>query len=138
MLTLDMNKVNNGVVREYHEANQDGTIPWVKIAHKGDANRRYLMRKEALLKPHRRKLQLGTMPEFEAQNLLRQAFIDVILLDWGNFQPNDDGEVIKYTPKDAEHYLSMPEFYPFWDWMDNEAASFEAFRQEKLKEEVGN
>lgn len=140
MLTLDMDKVAKGTWVDFYEPNRDGTVPSFLLAHKGDANQRYLLRKEAILKPHRRRLQIGTMPEREAAQLLRQAFVETVLLDWKHFQPNDGGagDEIKFSAKDAQYYLDMPEMTPLWEFLDNEAGQFERFRQVKLEEEVKN
>jgi hypothetical protein len=139
MKRLDMDKVNNGVVCQFDaEPNSDGSIPWVKLAHNGTANRRFQSRYEAITKPYRRKLQIGAMKEEEAQALLRKAMVEVCILDWGNIQPDDDGNNIPFSPGAAEDILGNPEFAHFWAWVQAEADNIENYRKERQEQEGKN
>jgi hypothetical protein len=138
MLRLDLQKVKEGVTIPYFEPNKDGSVPWVKLAYLGTANRRYQQRLDIITRPKRRQLAMGAVSEKEAAALYRKAFIECVLLDWGNIQPKDDGEVIPYSEENAELLLGNDEFIPFYEWMETEAKQNDNFKQVVLEQEVKN
>jgi|SRR5215203_1638876 len=138
MQRLDMVKVKEGVIREYFEANQDGSIPWVKLAYTGSANSAYQRRLEVASKPFRRKLNAGVMTEAEAQKLYLSPFCELIILAWGNVQPEDDGEELPFNTKNAVEFLGNPEYSPFYEWLQGEAAQLENYRMLRQETEAGN
>jgi hypothetical protein len=139
MLRLDLNKVREGVIFTYDQyPNKDKTVPWVKLAFMGDANRRYQNRLEALTRPHRRKIQLGTYGEAKSQALFRQAFLECCVIEWGNVQPKDDGVNVPYSFESATALFDDDSYLPFYQWMEGEAQVQESYRLEQQEEEAKN
>lgn len=137
MLKLDKEKIKTGVVIHCNQyPNEDGTIPWVRMSILSDANRRYQQRMEALTRPHRRQLQLGTYGEEKAEGLQRKAFVETSLFEWGNFH---DGEKdIPFSQENAITFFSDDSNYAMYQWMIEEAKIFEHFVDAARKTEAKN
>lgn len=126
MRKLDMAKVRDGVKFELEEnapkrpgeSDQDaakrfaGLKPWVKLAlQHGGANKRYNQRLEALQKPFRRSIQLGTISDEKAESIILQAFVECILIEWGNI---DIPGAMPFTAEGAKAILAEPEWALFY------------------------
>lgn len=126
MQKLDMAKVRDGVVFHLEENDPKkpgeteeqakgrfaGLKPWVKLAlQHGGANKRYNQRLEALQKPHRRAIQLGTISDDKAEAIILQAFVETILIEWGNI---DIPGAIPFTAEGAKRILGEPEWALFY------------------------
>lgn len=137
MLKLDKEKIKSGVVLQCKQyPNEDGTIPWIRVSILSDANRRYQQRMEALTRPFRRQLQLGTYGEEKAEGLQRKAFVETSLFEWGNFQEN--GKEIPFSQENAMIFFGDDTNYAMYQWMIEEVKIFEHFADEAKKIEAKN
>ena len=138
MQRLDMNKVTEGVWVTYPEPNDDGSEFRVQLAMLGSANINYAKRLNAIVRPVRRKMELGTLSEEEGRTLYRKAFIEQILLNWEHCQPDDDGIELPFSKDNAEQFLSDLANATIYDWMIGEATLVEHFRVERRNNDLGN
>ena len=60
------------------------------IHRAGGSNRRFEMRREALLKPYTRQLQTNTMDDAVAQDIFVKLYAETVIVDWSGV-PNEDG-----------------------------------------------
>lgn len=95
----DSDAVRAGVWFEF-DANPDGTVPAFKLAFIGKSNKRYTA---AVRKWTSRFEDENGVPDFanlaeeEADQALLAIFADTVLLDWRNFQPEEDGINLEYS-----------------------------------------
>ena len=82
-----------------------------QLARAGGANKRYQKRLQALMRPHRRLLQAGELPEEVAQKVLAQVYAECIILDWENVT-GPDGEELKFSVENCVRLmLDLPDLF---------------------------
>lgn len=150
MRSLDMTKVREGVKFELEEnepkrpaetdeaakARFAGLKPWVVLAlQHGGANKRYNQRLEALQKPFRRSIQLGTLADEKVEAILVQAFVECILIDWGNI---DIPGAIPFTAEGAKQILSEPKWALFYGELRTLAQDQTEFLREETEADGKN
>lgn len=150
MRKLDMTKVREGV-RFDLETNEPkrpgetddaaskrfaGLTPWVKLAlQHGGANKRFNQRIEALQKPYRRAIQLGTISDDKAEEIILQAFVETILIEWGNI---DIPGAMPFTAESAKRILADPAWALFYGELRQLANDQSAFMQIETEEDGKN
>lgn len=72
----DKNIEVDGVWLEYDEGVK------IRVARAGGANKRYLKAMEKLFRKHRKAIQLDTLPEEKARVLMREVYVDTVILGW--------------------------------------------------------
>lgn len=95
---------------------QDGA--WVDVgpssfllARAGGSNTRFQKAMSAALRPHQRRIALGTMDAEEANKLAAGPFVDTVLLGWKNVVLKDGSE-LAFTKENARKLLSdIPELF---------------------------
>lgn len=98
-----------GVEIEY--GTHDGEPIRFRLARAGGANTRYAKVSAQRLQPYRRQLQTNTMDEEVAERLMREIFVDTVLLGWSNVY-NEDGEHMVYNRENALKLLTdLPDLY---------------------------
>jgi len=129
----------------------------VRIARAGGANRRYAKRLEALMKPYRRAIDNGTIPDEVSQKIVRTVFAETVVLDWEtkikDAEPGKDPVYKKgISPEDAglepsdtllpvnvdnvcKVFSNLPDF--FGDLRD-QATSSSLFRKDISEFDQGN
>jgi hypothetical protein len=117
----------------------------VKIARTGGANKRYLKRLEAALKPYRRAIQTDTMSEELAGELMRRVFAETVVLDWETavdgewrrgIEAPDGGELLPVTADNVAKTLeALPDL--FTD-LREQAGKVSLFRQTVIEGDSGN
>lgn len=150
MIRLDIAKVTDGVIveleynpaqkpgetKEAAEARFAGKRQWAKLAMMDqNANKRFNRRLEALAKPYRRQIQLGTLPEGKSEALALTAFLELILLDWGNIPIEG---AIPFSVEGAKTILENPEWALFYAYLRECASDEEQYRKEELEADVKN
>lgn len=102
----------------------------LKIARRG--NRRYRDRLRALTRGKERQLQLNTLPEDVAEDLLCAALASGILLDWEAIEEN--GRKVAYTEQAAADMLRRyPDFRILVESLSDDMEAYRA-REEELAE----
>jgi hypothetical protein len=120
-----------GVVLEYpHLANDDGSVPSVRIARAGGSNDAYLKCIDVKFKPHRRAIQNGTLPRKIWEKLTREAFAETVVIGWENVQ-DETGKSITFS-KDAALKLleDLPELFKDIQEQSSDIALYRADVQE--------
>lgn len=150
MIRLDMEKVTGGVIvkfdfnppkredetQEEADARFAGKQQWAKLACMDlNANRRYQKRMEALSKPYRRAIQLGTMDDDKADEIALKGFLELVLLDWGNIPIEG---ACPFTVEGARQILSKPEWRVFYADLRDAASNVEEFAKDELEKDAKN
>ena len=124
----------DGIWIEYGP-NDDGTIPAFKIARAGKSNKKWVKAIEKGMKPHRRAAELGTLDNATAEKVLREVFVESVLVDWRNVQ-DSEGEPMQLTKENAVYlFNALPELY---DDLSDKANKAALFRDEALENEAKN
>lgn len=130
-------------------SNDDGTIVKMRLSRMGKANKRYTKAFEAATRPHRRQIELKTLPEAVAEKMLREVFAETVLIGWQNVQNEDlgDGSLLfpgyaadeKAVPYNKENALALfaalPELY---DALSANANDVSLFRTDAVENEAKN
>lgn len=115
--------------------NKDGSIPSVTILRAGKSNKRYAKVLEAVTRPYRRQLELGTLDNDTAEKLFKKVFADSVVLGWEHIQ-EDDGTEIAFSKEAAVAlFEKLPEFY---DELQKQANLVSNFRIDLLEQDAGN
>lgn len=85
---------------------------------------------QAKLKPHRRAIRSGTMPEEMTEALMTEVIAETVVLDWENVELK--GETVPFSKKAALEILSDPEMKDLRDMIVVMAGDMELFRAEDL------
>ena len=124
----------DGIWIEYGP-NDDGTIPAFKIARAGKSNKKWVKAIEKGMKPHRRAAELGTLDNATAEKVLREVFVESVLVDWRNVQ-DSECEPMQLTKENAVYlFNALPELY---DDLSDKANKAALFRDEALENEAKN
>lgn len=108
------------------------------IARAGGANKAFTKKIEQLMRPYRRFMRGGDVskvPEGVLEDIMRQAFIENILLGWnGVFGP--DGEEIPFSAQSAEKlFKDLPELLQD---LQTVASDHTAFLQAEVEDDAKN
>lgn len=124
----DAELIQRGIVLDF------GDGEWVRISRAGNGNKRFQQRFEALMKPHRRALELGTLDDAKATEVMHQVFAETIILEWNVTGP--DGEKIEFTKENAmKLFKELPDFFME---IKRNAEDRANFRRQRLEDEKGN
>lgn len=125
----DAAKVTNGVWFPY-EANSDGSIPRFLLARISISNPKYL--KAVQDKAQRNGDKTLTVAEEEAQSVENLA--DAVVLNWENFQPNDDGTNLDYSRENVIAIFGDPDWNDLKIDIRTKALDLSNYRTEALKD----
>lgn len=136
----DPNAAREGVWFEY-PANADGTVPAFKLARMSKHNKRYsaAMRKvSAKYENDSGIADFSALNEVEAEEMLLDVFLDTVLLDWRNVQPEDDGKPIAYSRDAAKTLLGSDEWIDLYSDLNDKARRAASFREKALTAQAKN
>lgn len=129
MFKTDKDLEKNGIVINY-----DDTIK-VRIARAGGANTRYLKTLERKSKPYRRAIDQGTMNPEVANQILREAYAEAVILDWEGIT-DEDGNEIPFTKENCvKLFEDLPDFF---EDLKEQAMKMALFRATVREEEAKN
>ena len=105
------------------------------IARAGGSNNKFAKNLEAKTRPYRRQIEAGTMDNDVGEKLLRESFVNSVLLGWRNVKDKEDNDI----PYNRENALKLFEELPelFKD-LQQQAMSFANFRTVELEEDAKN
>ena len=109
----------------------------ILIARAGGANAKYSRVLEALTKPYRRAIELGTFPEAKAQSILKVVYARAIVLAWeGEGLVDLEGNPLEYS---EENVIWLFEKAPdlFAD-VQKQSVKMELFRQVEREGDAKN
>lgn len=101
----------------------------LKIARLGSP--KYASAAAKRLKPHRESLELGVMPDAEAQKIEIELLADFILLDWENVSL--EGQPLPYGRDNVIRALGIEVFRT---WVKDQARDLENFRTKETSDAV--
>lgn len=111
-----------------NEPNKDGSVPGVKLARISANNPRYMKLVKDLAEANN-----GKVPDDKDNEL----FVDAIIIDWANIQPNDDGVNLTFTRENALTLFSDPAWLDLRDDWRAKAIDIANFRAEQLEQIAG-
>lgn len=80
-------------------------------ARMGGANKTYQRSLSKKMKPYQRQFQTGTLDPEVAENLMRDVFIEAVLLDWEGVT-DKEGEPLEFNPNNAQWlFRELPDLY---------------------------
>ena len=136
----DSEAVEQGVWFNF-EANSDGTVPGFLMAFAGKQNVAFTAATRAWTEKY---LDDTGMPNFsgvaddviERQN--REVFLRTVLKGWRNFQPEDDGTELTYSPETAQHLFGSPDWSALVDDLQQKARKAGSFKNERVELQAKN
>lgn len=114
----------------------------VKLSRMSSSNKRYTAELNKVTKPHQSAIQNDSMDNELARKMLRQVFVNTILLDWDNLPKSDltgnpaDVEPLEFTRENAlALFDEMPDLYDDWE---SRAMKASVFREAEREVATGN
>lgn len=130
----DADLEKNGVVIAYGMNSKGKPIEFT-IARAGGANVRYAKVLDHKIKPYRRMMQNGTLPDDTAMQVIKETFVETILLGWEGVE-NEDDQPMEFSKENAmQLFNDLPDL--FRD-LKEQAESAALFRASLLDEEAKN
>lgn len=115
-----------GIWLDYGKTEDDKDIR-IKICRSGGSNDRFAKVLDAKFKPYRRALQMETLDNGVADKLLKEVFVETVILDWQNVQ-DENGQYLAFTPANVIKILTdLPEL---WRDLREQSGRTALFRQE--------
>ena len=114
----------------------------IRIARMSTSNKRYTKELNRVTKPHQAAIQNDAMDESLARRMLKEVFVDTILLGWSNLPKSEltgddaDTEELEFNRDNAlALFDEMPDLYNDWESRAQKAA---AFRESEREANAGN
>ena len=138
----DTKAANEGVWFDYVDApNDDGTIPGFRLARKTSQNKAYGRAMREFTKEYTTDegiVDLSSLPEAEAEAIEVGIFTDALLLDWRNFQPEEDGDTVEFSKDAARRIFSNPDWSDLYKDLARKCGFASAYKAKQLKAEAKN
>lgn len=104
------------------------------IHRAGGSNRKFVRVLEAKMKPFRRQLDQGTLPDGVAERLMREAYAEAIVIGWDGITAG--GKPVPFT---RDNVVSFFEAFPdVFRAIQRDANDLAVFRAEQRAEDEGN
>lgn len=94
-------------------------------------NKKYAKKLATLLKPFERQVQMGTLSDDKADELMAEAYAHGILLGWKGLEL--DGKPIKYSTAKAKELLLDPTLRDFRGLVEDIANQQKLYREQSLE-----
>ena len=138
----DSNAANEGVWFDFTECpNEDGTVPGFKLARKTGQNKAYSRAMREFTKEHTTEegvADFSDLSEEEAEAVELDVFCSALLLEWRNFQPNDDGKAMDYSRENAKAIFGDPDWTDLYKDLARKCGQASAYKSAQLKAEAKN
>lgn len=99
-------------------------------------NKRYETRLNALMKPYKRQIRAGSMPDETMDKIIIQVMSETIVLGWEGLTEN--GKALKYSEAEANRILTDPRYKEFRNLVSDAAQDAAIYRELEVEEEAGN
>lgn len=105
------------------------------IIHRaGGSNRKFTKLLQAKMKPHERKLQMGTLPENVAEAIMRECYAKAVVIGWEGITAK--GKKVPFSPENCIAFFeAFPEVFRA---IQRDANDLALFRREVQEENAGN
>lgn len=138
----DAKQANDGVWFDYpNQPNEDGTVPGFKLRRKGSQNKEYAKAMREFTQNNTNEdgvIDISDMPEAEAEQVEVNVFVDGLLVEWRNFQPEDDGKALDFSADNARMIFSDPDWFDLRADLSKRCGHADAYKAAKLKVEAKN
>jgi hypothetical protein len=137
---VDIAAAEGGVWFEY-VANSDGTVPAFKLARTSKQNKKYIaaMRKfSENFADDSGVADFTRASEAELDKWMLDIFADTVILDWRNFQPEDDGVAVPFSKDAVRQILGSAEWVDLYNDLTGKAKRVASFNQKKLEAQAKN
>lgn len=138
----DNTAANEGVWFDYADTpNDDGSVPGFKLARKTSQNKAYSRAMREFTKEHTSEegvFDISGLPEDEAERLELNVFADALLIEWRNFQPEDDGKNLPYSKDAAIALFGDPAWHDLFKDLSRKCGQATAYKSAQLKAEAKN
>lgn len=138
----DTTAANEGVWFDYEDApNEDGTVPGFRLARKTSQNKAYGRAMREFTKEHTTEegiVDMSSLPEAEAEAVELGIFTEALLLDWRNFQPDEDGKTVDYSKEAAQRIFSDPDWSDLYKDLARKCGMASAYKTKQRKAEAKN
>jgi len=138
----DKQAETDGVEMEVAVNEHNGQPITIRLARMGPTNRRYTAELNRVTKPHQSAIANDAMDNDLARKMLREVFVNTILLGWNNLPKSEltgdaaDTQPLEFTPDNAHAlFEELPELYNDWEARAQKAA---AFREKEKEVTTGN
>jgi hypothetical protein len=136
----DVSAAREGVWVEF-EANSDGTVPAFRLARMSNHNRKFALAFREAVKKYAQgdgATDFGGLDEDTDTRISQDLFFETVLVDWRNFQPEDDGVAIEYSPQAARDILGEPDWSDLFVELNLKARDAANYRHKTLQAEAKN
>lgn len=114
----------------------------IRISRMSASNKRYTTELNRVTKPHSSAIQNDALDNALARKLIREVFVDTVLLGWTNLPKSEltgdpkDTELLEFNRDNAlALLLELPDMYDDWESRATKAA---AFREAELEAAAKN
>jgi len=126
---IDPEKIANGVEVKFGK-NDDKTIPTFYVSRAHASNKEYKKDGEVAFRPYRRQIELKTLSEDIAEDVMLDLFVSSVLKGWANVQ-DEDGTSLSFTAENAKYILkALPDLYDELQAAANDASLFRVANRE--------
>ena len=133
--------VDEGVWVDFpQDPNKDGSIPGFKLTYAGKANKKYTIAMRDWTKTltnSRGVVDFDSLSEEEAEKYLLNIFADTILLEWRNFQPDEDKNML-FTRENVIKVFGSLDWNSLYTLLNEKSKEIALFKAEKRKAEAKN
>ena len=127
----------DGVLQDVGVNEHNGKPIQVRLARMSRSNKRYTAELERVTRPHSAAIQNESMDNELAAKMLREVFVDTILLDWHNLPKSEltgvdtDKEALPFSRENAlALFEELPDLYEDWEGRAKKVSSFREKQRE--------
>lgn len=126
-----------------YPANSDGSVPAFKLARSGRQNQKYAEALTRYIEKYRDDMtgkprDLSPEEQKVAESDMVDLFCRTVLLDWRNFQPNDDGVALPFSVEAAAAILNDLDWSDLYIDLQQRANNASNFKAKTVKAEAKN
>lgn len=133
---------NAGVWFDFpNSPNGDGTVPGFKLARKSSQNTRYSAAVRDFTKHHTSDqgvVDLSSVGNEEAEKVELDVFVNSLLVDWRNFQPDDDGKVVQHSKSEAAKIFENTDWVDLYKDLVAKCSAASGYKERQLAAEAKN
>ena len=129
-----------GTVKSYEEegVTLDLGVAKFRVRRSGGSNRRYFNAFTNKMRPHRRALDAGTLPEDVSKNLLMEVYFDAVVMGWEGVT-DEAGTPLEYNLQNFKKVMSdLPDLWSLIMRESDNMKNFQADEVAKDGEALGN
>lgn len=123
-----------GILLNYGKNSQGEDIN-IRVARAGGANQAYLKLVDAKAKPIRRQIQQDTVEREKLEGLIRDAFIDTVVLGWEGVEDEANNPLPFSKENCRKLFKDLPDLYSD---VQEQASRFALFRQDIQEADAKN